>query len=301
MCVNVHPKPADVCAVITTFRPDDRFPDRVRIVRGQVGAVVIINDGECGDNIQKLNHWFEGQSNVFLHHNPRNMGVAASLNAGLSIARSRGCQWVLTLDDDSLVRRDMVQRLINWLQSNPFSKPIGIIGMSWVAPGDIGKLKLNGEKRTYRELRGIITSGSFFAMETYDCIGPFRDDFYIDFVDIDYCLRARRKGLAVIRLNEAGFLHIIGNSRVVRVMGIGIVVEDQQPFRVYYGYRNSTVLALEHWKREPLYALAIVLNHVRKFFRIILFEKNKTGKLVHAATGIRDGWKRKLGKVKNPS
>lgn len=299
--MNSNPVAADVCAVITTFRPDDRFPDRVRIVQGQVGAVVIVNDGECGDNIQKLNHWFKGQSDVYLHHNPRNVGVAASLNAGLSIARSRGCQWILILDDDSIVRHDMVQRLINWLQCNPFSKPIGIIGMSWTAPGDIGKLKLNGKTITYREQRGIITSGSFFTVATYDRIGPFRDEFYIDFVDIDYCLRARSKGLAVIKLNEAGFLHIIGNSRVVRIMGIGIVVEDQQPFRVYYGYRNSTVLALEYWKREPLYALAIVVNHVRKFFRIILFEKNKTGKLVHAVTGVRDGWKRKLGKVKNPS
>lgn len=289
------PMPMQISAVVTTFRPDDGFPDRVGRIRSQVGSVVIVDDGGCGVNVGKLNGWFAGEKDVSLHHNALNIGIAASLNRGVAVARRKGFQWILTLDDDSVVRSDMVEKLIKGLKGIRLKKPLGIIGMSWETPDEIDRWKPAGKKGMYREKRGIITSGSLFSLETYDCVGPFREEFFIDSVDLDYCLRAREKGFAVIRLEEPGFTHSIGTSRVRRFMGFPVLVEDQKPFRIYYGYRNSTVLALEYLWKEPLHSIAAAVEQTKKFFRIALFERNKREKLVHAARGLRDGWRRNLG------
>jgi rhamnosyltransferase len=190
----------------------------------------------------------------------------------------------------------MVERLIEGLKGIRLKKPVGIIGMSWAGFDEIERRAPAGDGGTYLEKRGIITSGSFFSLETYDRVGPFREEFFIDSVDFDYCLWARGKGFAVVRMKEIGFVHSIGGSRTLCFMGIPVLMEDQKPFRIYYSYRNATVLALEYLEKDPLYSLAVVAGQAKKFFRIALLERNKKQKLIHAGRGLRDGWRRNLGR-----
>ena len=286
----------DICAIVTTFLPDDRLNERVGLIQEQVGFVVIVDDGECNDNVLKLNKLFKGAKNVYVHHNLRNVGVATSLNTGISIAKERGYRWILTLDDDSLVNPNLVDRLINGLKNIKLNKPIGLIGMSWIAPYAVIKSDHFSNKVTYLEKRGIITSGSLFSMETYDKVGTFRDEFYIDSVDYDYCLRARKLGFAIIKLDEVGFVHSLGRSNDFWLMGLPVVVENHEAFRMYYWFRNSIVLALEYLRNDTLYSVAVLIAQTNKIIRILLFERDKSLKLVEAFRGVRDGLQRKLGK-----
>jgi rhamnosyltransferase len=294
--MNHYPTPDDICAVITTFRPDNGLYQRVVRVKEQVGFVVIINDGECGENVLKLNKWFEGIKNIHVHHNSSNVGIAASLNIGISLAKKKEYRWILILDDDSLVRPNLVKKLINGMKSIKINKPIGIIGMSWTESNDIKEEKPMGKNVIYSEKRGIITSGSFFPVETYDIVGPFREEFYIDSVDYDFCLRAREKGFAIIKLDEIGFEHSLGSSKVLSIMGFKIIIENHEVFRIYYGFRNLTVLALEYLKIDTLYSFTVLVRHMKILFIILIFETNKIEKLIEAFRGLKDGLARNLGK-----
>jgi len=82
---------------------------------------------------------FDKTNNVLLHHNIANVGIAASLNIGVSIAKSNNYQWILTLDDDSLVMPNIIERLIFGLSNIKTDKPIGLIGMSWTETNVIKK------------------------------------------------------------------------------------------------------------------------------------------------------------------
>jgi hypothetical protein len=55
--------PFDVCAVITTYRPNDGFPDHVQRVHKQVGLVVIVDDSDSPNNVARLHNWFSRASN----------------------------------------------------------------------------------------------------------------------------------------------------------------------------------------------------------------------------------------------
>ena len=127
----------EVCAVVTTYRPNGSFSKRIEYTRQQVGMVVIIDDGDCMQNKLLLKTWFEKIDNVIYYHNIRNVGIAASLNKGIQIAREQGYEWFLTLDDDSALRSGMVDFLIMSLRKIKSKKPIGLIGMSWSQKGNI--------------------------------------------------------------------------------------------------------------------------------------------------------------------
>ena len=291
-----YPTPSEICAIITTFRPDRELYKRVERIREQLGLVVIINDGEYNKNVKELNTWFDKTNNVLLHHNIANVGIAASLNIGVSIAKSNNYQWILTLDDDSLVMPNIIERLIFGLSNIKTDKPIGLIGMSWTETNVIKKEIPRNDNLEYSEKRGIITSGSLFSLETYNIVGPFREEFFIDSVDYDYCLRARDKGFAVIKIDEIGFEHSLGRSKVVNLMGWKITIENHEAFRIYYGFRNSTVLASEYLIKDPLYSLAVLFRQIKILFLVLMFEKNKKAKLHNMLRGLQDAFKKNLGK-----
>ena len=46
----------------------------------------------------------------------------------------------------------------------------------------------------------VITSGSIITIAAYKEIGPFNNEMFIDFIDIEWCLRARKKNLKLLLL-----------------------------------------------------------------------------------------------------
>jgi len=289
---------SEICAIITTYRPDDDFPSRVQRVGCQVGLVVIVDDGESADNVARLQHWFSETSSVILHHNVANVGVAVSLNKGISIAKSTGYHWVLTLDDDTIVEPDMVKNLIQtWnLVAGQAGKPVAIMGMAH-SGGYTGRVEsCLTEGRLFVEKRGIITSGSLMPLDVYDAIGGFRDEFFIDSVDYDYCLRARARGFRVIEVCRVGMIHPLGNSIKRRIGCLTLETTNHSPGRRYYAYRNATVLAREHFRRDPLYTLAVFVFQLRTVALVLLLEKDRRRKVKFVFCGLLDGWRNRLGK-----
>lgn len=290
---------SQVCAVITTYRPGEGFPDRVQRIRSQVGRVVIVDDGESAENKERLRRWFSKISGIILYHNETNAGVATALNNGISIAKREGCRWVLTLDDDTIVEPDMVKNLIEtWnLVAGQGGKPVAIMGMAR-SGGHTGRFRSwPAEGRLFVEKRGIITSGSLMPLDVYDVVGPFRTEFFIDSIDYDFCLRARAKEFRVIKVYHIGMTHPLGNSTEHRIGCLTLETTNHTPIRRYYAYRNSTVLAQEHFRHDPLYSLAVFVYQLRMVALILLLENDRRKKVKMIFRGLLDGWRKRLGKL----
>jgi rhamnosyltransferase len=289
---------SEICGIMTTYRPDEGFADRVERLRSQVGLVVIVDDGGPEENAESLRGWFINLVDVVLHHNLMNVGIAKSLNEGISIAKRKGFCWVLTLDDDTIAEPNLVENLIKmWrLAAEQDKRPIAIMGMAY-ADRRVGRQQTYPVRRKIlEEKRGIITSGSLMSLDAYDVIGAFRDEFFIDSVDYDYCLRARAKGFRVIRVCQVGMSHALGNSRRFRIGPFTLETTNHDPIRRYYAYRNSTVLLREHFKRDPLYALAVLIFQLKTLALVLLLEQDKGKKLCWIFRGWVDAWRKRLGK-----
>ena len=294
-------KGADICAVFTAFRPDKFFSERVERVCEQVGfGIIVIDGGGALNDSAQLKFAFQSNSKILVHWLLENQGIAAALNAGVSIAKKHGYRWILTMDDDTMAEPDMVENLVYFwrriFEQEGFS--IAIMGMLSVDKNTGSVEKVTGcEDKFFVEKRGIITSGSLIALDAYDALGPFREEFFIDSVDYDFCMRARRRGYRVIKLCRVGMTHSLGKTKEFNFGWFKVKTTNHSTVRRYYMYRNSTILAREHFLSDPLYSVAVFIFQLKTFFIVLFLEKDKGMKLKYMLRGFFDGWRKRMGKI----
>jgi rhamnosyltransferase len=286
-----------VCAIITTYRPKSYLIKSIRRLMPQVEEIIIVDDGNAVANVEKLRRWFDGVSKVTVWHQPTNTGIAAALNIGVKIAHEKGYEWMLTLDDDSIPDKGMVERLCEYFTRIGGPKPVGIIGMNMTVNNCLTASNKRAVSPAWLDKRGIITSGSLFSFRTYTTVGPFREEFFIDSVDYDFCMRARANGFRVIQVQEFGFTHFLGQSERFKLGFFTIDTVSHSPSRLYYDFRNSTILAKEYFLSDPLFAFATVLSQFKNIVRIVFLQKNKGRKLFAMMRGYIDAMKGKMGKI----
>lgn len=287
---------AEICAVITTYRPDGAFHTRVDRVRAQVPKTIIVDDGATTDNVRALTESVMQYDDVLVQHNPVNVGVARSLNLGLSIAEANGFKWVLTLDDDTVIDEKMVEKLVqSWsAASEKFRNPIALLALGYVEHTDARKTSRSDPIR-FRNKRALITSGCLISVSAFHQIGPFREEFFIDAVDYDYGLRARALGFFIVQSSEIGMTHSIGERTGHRLGPFKVFTSNHVPWRRYYFARNWTVLILEQLWTDPLFSIRALLFHFGTLVKIALFEDNRAKTLKYAFMGYRDAFAHRLG------
>ena len=279
---------ADVCAVVVTYRPDPVFPDRLARVRSQVGRVVVVDNGSSPPAREMLKK--AAGPDVELILNDTNLGVASALNQGVGRARDRSFRWALTLDQDSVVEPFLVEALLEACASFAARETVAVVGSNYFDEKR-GKTLVSPSPALppFLEQTTVITSGSLVSVDAYGRIGPFRDDFFIDHVDDEYCLRARAMGYKVILCRRPVIRHSIGSAESARIFGRGIWTSNHSAARRYYMLKNFTVLARAYWKAEPAWVAHRLLRHAAFFMLMALFEEDKKAKIRNIARGIMDG------------
>jgi len=117
-----------------------------------------------------------------------------------------------------------------------------------------------------------ITSGNMLNLELYKENGPCREDFFIDFVDIEYCLRAKKKGLRVTTLDSVVMEHHIGKPRKV----LFFTTTNHPPSRRYYITRNRIAVWREYFSVDPEYVKYNILRFAKETAKTILGEHKKS-------------------------
>ena len=292
----------DVCAVIVTFHPDAGFPARLGRIRGQVGATVVVDNGSAAPSLRMLEELPDGPA---LHRifNRDNLGIARALNIGVARARQFGCGWALLLDQDSTVDPDLVTRLMAVRAGYAAPEPLALIGSRFRETHGGASAPLRSGVRTedWEDVKFVITSGCLLSLAAYAVIGAFRDEFFIDHVDIDYCHRARAKGYRVIQTVRPLMSHTIGAPTPHRLFGTTRWTTNHSPDRRYYMARNDTVLLHEHGGsgRSPWW-LKSFFRSMRLIKRIALYEDTKARKIAAVAEGWWDGVRGRLGPRRHP-
>jgi rhamnosyltransferase len=281
----------DVCAIVVTYHPDTAFPSRLNSVSPQVGMIVIVDNGSA-DAERSMLREAASDHKIDLVFNLENLGLARALNIGIQRAAALGYCWVLLLDQDSRVDRDMVRTLLDIQASYPDRERLAVVGSNYFdvtkrTPGAIDHESLGD---VWEEVEFVITSGSLLPLAAYFVLGPFREEFFIDYVDEDYCLRAKAKGYRVIRSRKHLMSHAIGSPTVHKMFWATKWTTNHSPDRRYYIARNNTVLLHEYGNfRAGMWALKSLSRCLRQFKRIVLHEPMKTRKTIAVFHGWWDG------------
>lgn len=277
----------DICAILVTYYPQEHLEERLKNVLCQVDQAVIIDNYSPEPYAQSLKKT-ASDFGANLIVNSQNLGIATALNQGLNYARLRGYKWALTLDQDSIVRPHLVEACIDAYRECGYRNLVGLIGSNF-REKHTGKtlVKENRFKgKSWAESKMIITSGSLMSIPIFDKVGPFRDDYFIDMVDFEYCMRLRTKGYKVIITSHIGMDHPIGAKGTCKAFNKRLEISSCSPIRNYYRCRNSIIMAREYFWEDPLWALKRAALPAKDLARACCIEDNKTLRLKYIFMGL---------------
>jgi rhamnosyltransferase len=289
------PSELHTACLVVTFNPDETFPERLQRIIAQTSKVVVVNNGPREPVATYLATINCTGSEISLLQNNKNMGLGFALNQGVEYCQASGYQWVLLLDQDSMVTPDIVSVLGGISTSIP--EQVAIIGSNYrSAESRSALINCSGSAKGSIQRTTVITSGSLLRLDAYSEIGPFRSDYFIDSIDHEYCLRARKHGYLVTISCKPVMTHNIGITTGTQNKMTDILRAPQHAVaRKYYITRNTILTIKQYWGREITWSLKQIFRLLFETSSIILFEKSKIEKLSAMKSGLLDGFRGKSG------
>ncbi len=280
-----------ICAVIVTYHPDSGVGERIQRVAAQVTQTVIVDNGSPQSCLGQIRNLVDNGS-IQLIQNSRNRGLAAALNSGVQWATSQGFRWVLTLDQDTAVAPEMVDALAEVIEGYGSPEKLAVVGSNyWDKVNGRLFFDATGDPigSTGREMVSVLTSGSLVSVNAFETLGGFREDFFIDCVDHEYCLRARARGFHVVMTCKPVMEHGIGYLSEHRLLWKHVWTSNHSPIRQYFMTRNSIMLVCEYLAKEPRWIFGYLWAWLKSTLLILLCEEERIAKTKSMIRGCFDG------------
>ncbi|MFU0559759.1 glycosyltransferase [Gardnerella pickettii] len=276
-----------ICAGIITYNPTlTDVSTCLEALCNQVERVIIVDN--ASKNVKSLQEVVSKYTNVTLVKNSQNVGFAKALTQVFEWAKSQGFNWVLTLNDDSVVPSNMISEykkilenqgsLVN--QKNAKNSKIAIVC-------SLLKNRLDGtilHSKCHED--ECITSGSLTSVEAWEKIGGFDEWLEIDGVDFDFSRRLVRAGWKIVECQNVIMEHQIGKARSINLIIKHPIVWNHNANRKYYIARNMQVVDYKMGTYSYAKSLRAV---VRDMIFVALWEKNKFAKIRAMIRGFKDG------------
>lgn len=279
-------------AIVVTYCPDANLIRHLNRILLEVDRIVIVdNTPETEVSEVSFDDFMGGNSSrVQRIWNRKNMGVGYAINKGIEYALKEGAEWIVTFDQDSSPEPGFRLALEAALISCTRSDEVGLWGADIPYIGQRVSVKMPGRVKPGFEVKtSVITAGTVMSARAYETIGPMREDFFIDYVDHEYSLRARSKGLRVVCVGDAKIEHRLGAMRAHRLLGLTICTTNHVAWRRYYMGRNRVRLWLGYWNKEPRWVCRDVLRVGSEVLKILVFERRRIKKISCLAGGVFDG------------
>jgi len=275
----MHPssRPQSICGVIVTYNPDPEILRQlVTAVVPQLERLLVVDNGSR----QNVGNELSDMTEVEIVELGDNYGIAHAQNVGIEKAREREAAYVLLLDQDSIPAANMVETLLTALlikQQQGFR--VACVGPRYSDNRHEGAtpfVKLNGrtiERQACTsddaiiDVDFLIASGCLIPMATLNAVGIMKDEMFIDYVDIEWGLRAQHQGYLSYGVCAAGMSHALGDASIALGQR---QIPVHSPLRHYYHIRNAIWLCRQSWLSLD-WKIALVYRVVRQmlFFSIM--------------------------------
>jgi rhamnosyltransferase len=289
-----------ITAIVVTFNPDIECLHRLILATLQQTAVVILVDNGS-INRKAIENIFTAEmlssERARIIYLDSNIGLAAAQNIGISKALELDASHVILFDQDSLPTQAMVAQLIQAEQSL-LNSGINLAGVGPCYLDDrqdnpppfisIKGLRLIRHPCTNNaapiEVDYLIASGFLIRAKALAAVGLMRADFFIDYIDIEWGLRAKAMGYRSYGVCAAKMAHSLGDEPKVF---LGKNIPMHSPLRHYYHFRNAVRLYLEpgiplNWKLVDGWRLFL------KFGFYSLFAQPRLEQCSSMLAGVKD-------------
>ena len=231
-----------LAGVVVLFNPNDDVLDNIHSYIDVLDILYVVDNSSL-DNSKK----FKGKKIKYIS-NHKNLGIAGALNIGANNAIGAGYKWLLTMDQDSYFDKNSVIKMLSFLEGvknneivqNVLNVKLDKIGL--ISPFHMTSIEQNKNPSGIDSPMNVMTSGNIINLDAYLSVGGFKDWFFIDAVDFDYCLNLRKHHYEIYRLNYVILNHNLGNPVFKKVLFKQMYSLNHSANRRYYIVRNRHYL-----------------------------------------------------------
>ncbi len=285
-------------AVIVTYYPELAPLGRlIASLTTQCSYIVVVDNSE--DDFQGIESCFQAHPSINLVSLKCNSGVAKAQNIGIELSLEKGVDAICFFDQDSMIADGFIAGLwsTHAAVSSKQTTRIAAIGPNYTNANNkisspFVKIKCLSIKRVacdngaeFVSVDCLISSGSILFADALRIVGFMQEGLFIDYVDTEWCLRAKQFEFACFGACRVHMKHSIGDGSV-RFFGRNFSIHS--PLRHYYLMRNATHLYL--YSRLPCqWKIADGLRLILKFFIYLLVGKPRIEHFQMMTRGIWHG------------
>lgn len=298
---------APVHGLVVTYNPDvEIFARVVGAALPQVDSLIVIDNASAGATRTRIREILDraagssaGRGKVVFIQNESNVGPSRALNFAIRSVQSQGRQLFLILDHDSIVQDGAVADLahqLDRLRAHFRVGAVGAVNIELEAPQLEPDAFQGGSFRRSRfrigesvhEVKLLMGSGVLVDSLVFDDVGLFDESYFIDAIDIEFCLRLRARGYRLFLVDSARVAHTRAKYESLQLGRLSLGFHKPSIDRQYYASRDSLRAANKYLRSEPSIALFLYLALIDEAFRTVLFYGDSPSRLVRMARGVVD-------------
>lgn len=272
-----------VAAVLTAYAPDERLRAVVESAVLQCSRVVVVDNSPPG--AVTASDLVGAVPDVEILVSPGNVGLAAALNRG--IAHSGDSEFVLLLDQDSVLENPMVAQLAAHLDAD--GSRAAAAPAPWDAEAGRYLDPRTRARETLAEMSAVITSGMLMRRSAFAATVGMREDFFVDCVDQELCLQLRRAGWSIVQDKSLLLPHSLGETQWHGPRFARIRATHHPRWRLYWVARNGVMLSREYFRFDPRWAITNIAILGYWMITVLLFEPPRLRRFSTMLRGIADG------------
>jgi GT2 family glycosyltransferase len=241
-------------------------------------VVLVDNNSEDG-SFEKARRLF---SRAHFIKNTSNAGFSKGNNIGIRYALEKFADYILVLNNDTLVEKTALSILIKEMEKNPkigISSPLIFSANDdvWFAGGSIDWFRMKTYHQNYLKCptpyatQYISGCAMLIKKEVFKKIGLFDERFFLYYEDADFSVRAKKAGFELFIIPSAHIWHLEQSNSKNDLKIYWLVLSGLLFFR-----SNSSFL-------QKIWILSYVLLRKTKNLYDIVFSKNKFAQHVHKA------------------
>lgn len=267
---------------------------------------ILIDNNSTDDSVKEIKRQFP---QLALIENKENLGFAGGNNVGIRKALNEQADYILLLNNDTVVKPNFLKELIEIGENN---SRFGILGPKiyffnqpekiWFGGGKLNWIRTKGthinynkvespeEKETnnYQIVNYISGCCLLIKTEVIKKVGPMSEEYFLYYEDADWNLRAQKAGYFSVLVPAAKILHKASQS-----------AKEGSFSYIYYHSRNGLLLAkkFNSFFKQIIVFTSSVWIFKKQIIKILFFPKKREwGKAV--IKGIKDFYLGRLGPIR---
>jgi GT2 family glycosyltransferase len=162
-------------------------------------ALLVVDNGSEDGSVAAFREQFPELS---ILQTGANLGYAGGNNAGIRWALEKPFEWILLLNNDTVVASDLLVQFFTAIRENPKSKIFGTIGRLW--DSSIGQY-VDAPSPTSVDM--VCGSTLLMHRSVPETIGLLEERYFLLWEEADFCARAKRAGFNITAVPAAHVLH----------------------------------------------------------------------------------------------